>query len=512
MAKLNYFAVIDVGSNELQMKIAEYGLGAGGKLKVIEQLRGALALGEDTYETGVISDAYIRRTIEILRGFKLKLAEYGILSCRVVGTSAVREANNRDYVLNRVAQATGFHIEILDHPVESAWRLIAMLEELKVHPELARQNLQIVDIGAGSVHLSYFAQGKLIYSQSALLGALRMVGILEQLHLSAVKPLEAFELYLDVELKEIKDSQERAKQADALIIIGNETQYIKRMAKLKRTDTSLDPDEFEHVLDQLKVLKPLDLTLSYGIPPESCGQMLPAAAIIKKYLNFSAAKTLYIPNADLCRGLLFSHLAEHHRYKLIKNIDEIVLSQADELALRFEVDIEHSRRIEKNALLIFRTIMKEFGLTNRQRLYLQLAARLMHVGGFIRHPRHGNMSYSIIKDLELLGITQKERQRVARITEFANDLNSPKRSDMLELPGELRQEIICLVAILRIAESLDSSKQGHLELIRSRVKNDFLQLYYKEIAETPLEQFFLPQKSQLFQDVFGLQVQLIKEK
>ncbi len=512
MAKLNYFAVIDVGSNELQLKIAEYGTGTGGRLKVVERLRGALALGEDTYETGTISDAYIRRTIEILSGFKLKLSEYGIASCRVVGTSAVREANNRDYVLNRVSQATGFHIEILDHPMESAWRLIAMLESLKDFPELDDKNLQVIDIGAGSVHLSYFSKGRLVYSQSALLGALRMVGILEQLHLAAIKPLDAFELFLDVELKEIKDSQESAKQADGLIVIGSETQYLKRMANLKRTDSYMSPEAFEDVFTQLKQLKARDLTLKYGIPPESCDQMLPAAAIVKKYLNFLGAKTLYLPNADLCRGLLYEHISRNLRYKLVKTVEEIVLSQAAELALRFDVDLEHATRVEKNACMIFDSIKKAFGLTARQKLYLQIVSRLMHVGGFIRHPRHGSMSYSIIKDLELLGITQKERQRMARMAEFTNEVYSPRRSDMLELPGELRQEIICLVAILRIAESLDSSKQGHLELTRCRIKNDILQIYYKELAETQLEQFFLPQRSQLFQEVFGLQLQLVKEK
>lgn len=511
MAKLNYFAVIDVGSNELHMKIAEYASGSASKLKVIERLRGALALGEDTFESGAISDAFIRRTIEILNGFKLKLTEYGISSCRVVGTSAIREANNRDYVLNRVAQATGFYIEILDHPMESNWRLIAMMESMKGFPDLARKNLQVVDIGAGSVHLSFFSEGRLVYSQSALLGALRMVGILQHLQLVANKPLQAFEAFLDAELQEIKNSQGQ-QSVDGLVIIGNEIQYIKRMAGIKYTEAAMQAEDFAKVFNLLKQLKARDLTLKYGIPPESCEQMLPAAAIINKYIQFTDASIIYLPNADLSKGLLYEHVVKNFGYKLLKTSEELLLSQIDELALRFEVDIAHSHRVETFALQIFDRIMKTYGLSERQRLYLQVVARLMHVGGFIRNPRHGALSYGIIKDLELLGITQKERQRMARIAEFANELYSPKRSDMLELPGELRQEIICLVAVLRVADCLDSSKQGLLEVTRTRLKQGSLQLFYKEKGDAQLERFFLPQRSQLFEEVFGLQVQLTKEK
>lgn len=512
MAKLNYFAIIDVGSNELQMKIAEYNAASGGKLRVVEHLRGALALGEDTYETGSISDFFIRRTIDILLGFKRKLLEYGLTTCRVVATSAVREANNRDYVLNRVYQATGFHIEILDHAMESAWRIISMLEELKAFPELETKNIQVVDIGAGSVHLSYFAKGKLIYSQSALLGALRMTGLIEQLKLSVRKPLRTFEQLLDVELSEIKDSQEQAKQADALVIIGNESQYIKRIAKLKRTDAMMSVDALDEVYEKITHLNARDLSLQYGIPAEACGQLLPAVAIVKKYSSFSAAKSLYLPNTSLVRGLLYEHVSKQYRYKLVRTSEDIVLSQTDELALRFGVDIEHSRRVEYVACMIFDRIRKDYGLTVRQRLFLQLATRLMHVGGFIRYPRHGVLSYSIIKELELLGITQKERQRIARVAEFANETYSPKRSDMLELPGELRQEIISLAAILRVAEALDSSKSGSLSVTRCKIKNEVLQIYYREEQDTELERFFLPQKSKLFQEVIGLQIELVKEK
>lgn len=86
------------------------------------------------------------------------------------------------------------------------------------------------------------------------------------------------------------------------------------------------------------------------------------------------------------------------------------------------------------------------------------------------------------------------------------------RSDMLELPGELRQEIICLAAILRIADALDSSRSGCLSVTRCKIKNEFLQIYYGEKQESELEKFFLSQKSRLFLEVVGLQVQLVKEK
>lgn len=510
MQRKRHFAVIVVGSNDLTMKVAE--LGANAKLKVVERLHGALALGEDTFETGRISDAFIIRTCEILKGFRNKLGEYGLSACRVVGTSAVREADNRDYVLNRVARTTGFHIEILDSSVESCFRLLAALESLSAYPELKAQDMQVIDIGAGYVHQSYFSKNRLLYSQSAVLGALRISGILEQLRLSVAKPMEAFEEYLDNELRGMRVDEQAGLRPDALVVIGSETKHIKRIAGIKRNDFYLRPEEFEAVLELLGRLKPHDLTLRYGVPPERCRQLLPAALIIKKYLQACGARALYMPNANLCRGLLYEHAALNFSYPMVGDKNALVLSQADGLAARFRSDEVHSGRVEAIALLIFDALKKSFSMTERQRLYLRLVARLMHVGAYIRQPHHGALSYGIIRDLDLLGVTQKECQRIARIAEYANVLSFPKRSDMLELPGGLRQEIIALAAIARVAECLTIVRSQALNCTRAKIKGEALQIFCELSEDSGLENFLLPLRSRLFREIFGLEVQLCKEQ
>ena len=87
--KPELLAVIDVGSNGLTLKIAQAER-KGNLPRIIESVRGSLALGRDTYNEQVIREDNIVRLCSILLGFRQKLREYRLTQARVVATSAVR--------------------------------------------------------------------------------------------------------------------------------------------------------------------------------------------------------------------------------------------------------------------------------------------------------------------------------------------------------------------------------------------------------------------------------------
>lgn len=124
------FAVIDVGSSMLTLKIAEFSRKQ--PPKVIETVRGSLALGIDTYNERGISQKSINRCYEILKGFSNKLEEYQVSpsECRCVATSAIREAQNKDYFLLQIRERTGFQIEVLDNSIERYYHNLAISESI----------------------------------------------------------------------------------------------------------------------------------------------------------------------------------------------------------------------------------------------------------------------------------------------------------------------------------------------------------------------------------------------
>ena len=71
---LKRFASIDVGSFEIELGI--YELGAGGGIRLVDNLRHVIALGSDSYRDGEISFPLVQELIAVLKDFTRVIAEY----------------------------------------------------------------------------------------------------------------------------------------------------------------------------------------------------------------------------------------------------------------------------------------------------------------------------------------------------------------------------------------------------------------------------------------------------
>src|SRR5215510_12896053 len=104
-------AAIDVGSNAIRLAIAN--ANADGGYQTIYSVREPVRLGQDVFTKGTISAHTIDRTTQAFIDFKGRLEQHQVTYVKAVGTSALREATNRDSVLRSIAKATGVEISII---------------------------------------------------------------------------------------------------------------------------------------------------------------------------------------------------------------------------------------------------------------------------------------------------------------------------------------------------------------------------------------------------------------
>src|ERR1041385_7389253 len=90
-------AAIDAGSNALRIAIAN--ANADGGYQTIYSVREPVRLGQDVFTKGTISAHTIDRTIQAFIDFKQQLEHHHVDHVKAIGTSALREATNRDAVL-----------------------------------------------------------------------------------------------------------------------------------------------------------------------------------------------------------------------------------------------------------------------------------------------------------------------------------------------------------------------------------------------------------------------------
>ena len=93
-------AVIYLGSSALYMNIAEKETNKS--FRVLEELEYPLNLGHDTFVGEKIQFEKVDEMCKTLINFKKLLNYYRVDKIKVIATTAIREAKNRDYILDQI--------------------------------------------------------------------------------------------------------------------------------------------------------------------------------------------------------------------------------------------------------------------------------------------------------------------------------------------------------------------------------------------------------------------------
>ena len=157
------FAAIDVGSNELSMKVYEITPKKGAR--EIDYVNSTVELGSDTYNSGRITEDSIMKVCEILNKFRRKMREYDVREYKAYASSAVREAENSVMVLERIKQHTGIDVAVLSNSEQRFMNYKAYAAKSKFE-DADTKNRALLDIGAGSLQISIFDKQNLIQTQN----------------------------------------------------------------------------------------------------------------------------------------------------------------------------------------------------------------------------------------------------------------------------------------------------------------------------------------------------------
>ena len=502
--KLDCYAVIDVGSNQLTLKIAE--VRSRRRPRIVEVVRGSLALGRDTYKTGGIQPASLSRCCELLQGFAQKMREYDVRDWRVVATSAIREASNREYVLARIAQETGLQVEVLDNNVERFYNLRALTNDFDRFNELKREGMLLVDIGAGSLQVTQYDEGRLIYSHNLLIGALRVNEMMQQLRERTRDYGQLLDDYISCELNDYLLVEDPVPRFQHLVVIGQEMYWLRKLAGLGSEDEAIGLDAFQSLRTRLAREKTLSLTTREGIPDDVAELLLPIASILNKYTEQIALERLYLVPSDLADGLILEYAERWYNLNVARIEEEELLTLTYQLAARFRYDEAHVRYVHGVALRLFDALAKPYGLAPRQRFLLSVAAILHDIGKFVRLNHHAEQSFEIIRHVDLPGLSDTERLIVAYIARLHSGSSVPGPEAIEGLDLMQRRSVLQLAALLRLADGLDSSHRQKLGELEVRLGDTELTIHIRTDQDATLETAVSRGKGQLLMSLYGLRL------
>lgn len=138
-------AAVDVGTNSTRLLVAE---GAPGDMRPIDRRMTITRLGEGVGSRRRLAPEALRRTFETVAEFAAICGEYGVHKLRVTGTSAVRDAHNRDEFFSGIERLTGTRPVLLSGEEEARATFLGACSDLPPDGPVL-----VVDIGGGSTEL-----------------------------------------------------------------------------------------------------------------------------------------------------------------------------------------------------------------------------------------------------------------------------------------------------------------------------------------------------------------------
>jgi len=153
------YAALDLGTNNCRLLVArpvrDPGNPVDENFRIVDAFSRIVRLGEGLSQTGRLSEAAIRRTIDALLVCRDKMAARGVTRSRLIATEACRAAANGQEFIERVRERAGLELEVISRETEA--RLAA--EGCASLADASAKSVVLFDIGGGSSEIVWLAAG-----------------------------------------------------------------------------------------------------------------------------------------------------------------------------------------------------------------------------------------------------------------------------------------------------------------------------------------------------------------
>lgn len=288
-------AAIDIGSNAVRLqitKVIEFEKVI--TFKKLEYVRFPLRLGHDVFSTGRISEFNQERFYKLMTAFKNLLDLYEVNAFYGCATSAMRESENGQEILDKVENELGLPISIItgDQEAEIINNVILL--------SLDNDHYIHIDVGGGSTELNVYENHEKLYSHSFKLGSVRSLEGRDQ--------LEAWE---DMRQWVKKYALKKGKKITAIGTGGNINKLFE-LSLAPKKPRKMGLETLTKIQDVLKNMTLEDRINKLQLNPDRADVIVPASDIYTEVMKAAKAKTIIVPDVGLKDGINYHLYQLHH--------------------------------------------------------------------------------------------------------------------------------------------------------------------------------------------------------
>lgn len=508
---MQMIAAVDVGSNAIRMVVGE--VDDEWKVRPIENIRLPVRLGQDVFTEGFIQEESIQATIDAFLRFRHVADDFGITGLRAIATSAMREASNGDFLVDRIANSSGIQLEVIDGDEEA--RLVALAIANVI--DLRKKRAVLVDIGGGSVEVAVTDGPNIVSTESFNMGTVRLLNKLKtdgSFHHPANASNSDFSLLVHEYAEAPRRRIEREIGDEPVDLCIGTGGNVEEMGKLRQklfkgsSDKLITVDELQKLIEYLEGMSYKDRIRKLKLRPDRADVILPASIVMHVIARQTGVKKVTIPDVGLKDGVLLD-LAEGLSQKPHPSRREQVWESAMRLGAKYQLDSEHAGQVSRLAASLFRQTEELHNLDEEALLLLEVGALLHDIGHFINTVDHDKHGYYILTTNHLIGLNEKQQELVANLVRYHRKaFPSSNDENFKSLSQKNRLLVSKLSALMRLADGMDVSHTGRVRGITLEKEKKVWKLRLEGEGSLMLEKWALLKRRSLFQEVFGVPLEI----
>lgn len=504
-------AAIDIGSNSIHMIIAE--VTGGHSFEVIDREKEMVFLGRSVFEHGRLTDEAVHNGLGAIQKFHKLAQRHGVTDIRAVATSATREAENGGEFLYAVAESTGIAPQVISGAEEARYIYLSVRNAI----DLSDKAALILDIGGGSVE--------------AVVGDARAMRLGRSLKLGVQRLRAEFGKGAPLGKREKKQLEERVRQvaAQALgdakrarfkMVVGSSGtilalgQAAHRLAGgepwTSATGHVVSLSDLRALTDRLLSLPAHERSAIGGIDAMRADTIHVGAVLLVTLLELAGVDRITLCDAALREGLVLDYLESRaEAIRAYEVVSDIRRHSVAELAARCGQSGPHPERVAHLSLQLFDQLAQIHGLSDDDRRLLEYGAILHDIGQHIGYERHEHHAAYIIKNGDLRGFSDEERNMLALIARYHRK-SRPKRKDQdfAALSAKRRKALTVLAGIVRLADGLDRSHHQLISDVRVKLSDDRVRIISEAVGDAELEIWGARRKSRLLERALKRKIEL----
>ena len=307
-------AAIDIGTNSTRLLITDY---RNKVLFPLERKMEITRLGRGVDKNKTILKDSARKTLDVLSDYRRILMDYDVNKCRTVGTSAVREALNRDWFVSYVYENLGMIIDVISGREEARLGFCGAVKNMDLnHPACKPKTdaaILVLDVGGGSTE---FILGdfncSLELARSIDLGSVSLT----ERFIGSGRPdesdLNKMRHYITNKFEKTIGKIKRHKPLLVIGVAGTITTLAAIDLKLKAYDTEkihgyvLNFEKIKEIRDHLCGLDLKERKKVTGLDPARADIIIAGTEIVLTILKILGRREILVSERDILDGIIYT--------------------------------------------------------------------------------------------------------------------------------------------------------------------------------------------------------------